>query len=297
MATPRLPALALGGSVSLGPVSLTVRSLERSLGFYCDILGCRIRRRDATMVEVGTEQTTLLELWERPQAKPRPPRTTGLYHVAFLLPTQADLARALQRLVALRYPIEGASDHLVSEAVYLADPDGHGMEIYADRPRDAWPYRNGLLEMATVALDVDDLMSALKADPRPWTGLPEGTRIGHVHLRVADLDAAEAFYRDVLGFDLMARYGEGACFLSAGGYHHHIGLNTWAGVGAPPPPRGAIGLRHFSVVLPGEAQFGAVADRVRAAGITVLEHPSGLLARDPSHNGVLLTTPTRASPA
>lgn len=281
---------------SLGAVKLIVSALGRSLEFYRDILGFSIRRRDGTKVELGTEASSLLTLWERSGARSKPPHTSGLYHFAILLPTRGDLARILQRLIDVRYPIDGASDHLVSEALYLADPDGNGIEIYADRPRSAWPDLNGRLRMATLPLDVDGLLNELKADRRPWNNLPNGTRIGHVHLHVADLQAAEAFYRDVIGFDLMLHYGRSASFLSAGGYHHHIGLNTWAGVGAPPPPPDAVGLQYFTIRLPSRAELERVADRMREAGIAGEQRPEGILIYDPSRNGVLLTARPELEP-
>lgn len=273
----------------LGSVHLTVSDLDRSLQFYGSALGLRTRRREEAVAELGTGTASLLILWERAGAKPRPPHTSGLYHFAILLPARADLARALQRLVEARYPIDGASDHLVSEAVYLADPDGNGIETYADRPRSAWPVQNGRLRMDTLPLDIDDLMGELQTHPPAATGLPDGARIGHVHLHVADLGAAEAFYRDVLGFDLMVRYGDSASFLSAGGYHHHIGLNTWAGVGAPPPPPDAAGLRYFTIRLPNAAELARVVGRVRHAGVPIEETPDGVLVHDPSQNGLLLS--------
>jgi len=276
----------------IGVVHLTVPDLDRSIQFYGGTLGLRTRRREGPMVELGTVAAPLLTLWEQARARPRPPHTTGLYHFAILLPSRADLARALQRLLAARYGIDGASDHLVSEAVYLADPDGNGIEIYADRPRSAWPVQDGWLRMDTLPLDLEDLMDEVRAGVAAAPGLPEGTRIGHIHLHVADLAAAEAFYRDVLGFDLMVRYGRSASFLSAGGYHHHIGINTWAGAGAPPPPPDAAGLRFFTLRLPHEAELARVVARVREAGAPLEETPGGVLVRDPSQNGVALTSRT-----
>jgi catechol 2,3-dioxygenase len=273
---------------SLGTVDLTVSDLARSQKFYGDILGLVVRRRDGTTAELGTGAASLLRLWERPGARPKPPHATGLYHFAVLLPARADLARALRRLSETRYEIDGASDHLVSEAIYLADPDENGIEIYADRPRSAWRFRNGQLQMATAPLDVDNLFAELHADPRPGAGLPDGARIGHVHLHVAHLQTAEAFYREVLGFDLMVRYGDSASFLSAGGYHHHIGLNTWAGVGAPPPPPDAAGLRYFTIRLPSRAELMRVLDRVRTASLPAEETPDGYFIRDTSQNGMML---------
>ncbi len=278
---------------SLGAVSLTVSALERSLQFYTDTLGFSVRRRGDGTAELGTEALALLHLREQPGAHRKPPHTTGLYHYAILVPGRADLARALQRLAGVRYPIDGASDHLVSEALYLADPDGHGIEIYADRPRSTWPTLDGQLRMDTLPLDVDSLMAEPAADPRPWTGLPAGTRIGHVHLHVSDLRAAEAFYREVIGFELMVRYGNSASFLSAGGYHHHIGINTWAGAGAPPPPSDCVGLLHFTILLPDADEIAGVAARATAAQIPVEGVQGGVLLRDPSHNAMQLTLADR----
>jgi catechol 2,3-dioxygenase len=233
----------------------------------------------------------LIILTGKPEAQPRPPHTTGLYHFALLLPSRVDLAQSLRHLVASRYPLQGAADHGVSEALYLADPDGNGIEIYVDKPRNAWPWLEGQLQMVTDPLNVEDLLSSYASS---WNGLPEGTRIGHVHLQVADLGEAERFYSGLLGFDLMQRFGHSALFFSAGGYHHHSGVNTWAGVGASAPPPGAVGLRHFAVHLPNEAALAHAAERLEAAGIA-LEHapPNGytakaLLLKDPSDNGVLL---------
>jgi catechol 2,3-dioxygenase len=190
----------------------------------------------------------------------------------------------------MRYPLSGASDHLVSEALYLDDPDGNGIEIYRDRPRAEWPRMGGQIQMATDRLDIDGILGELERDDRPWDGLAPATTIGHMHLHVADLKAAEAFYHGVLGFDIIVRYGPSALFVSAGGYHHHIGLNTWAGVGAPPAPAGSAGLRYFVVRLPDQAALDAVLARVREAGVAIEPHGEGALVRDASGNGVVLAT-------
>jgi catechol 2,3-dioxygenase len=270
-------------------VHLTVSDLGRALVFYRETLGFAVLRETRDSADLGVGSRRLVSLAYRPGAVRKPPHTTGLYHFAVLLPSRADLARAVQRLIETRYPIEGASDHLVSEALYLADPDGNGIEIYADRPRSAWPYRNGRLQMATLALDLQGLMGELASEPRSWESLPDGTRIGHIHLHVADLRAAEAFYRDVLGFDLMLHYGVSASFLSAGGYHHHIGLNTWAGVGAPAPPASAVGLRWFTVAVPDEAAVESIRRRAQTAGVPIEEQSEGMALRDPSGNKMLVT--------
>lgn len=274
---------------SLGPVHLTVSNLDRSIEFYTNMLGFKAlptENNTATLTADGA--TPLLVLTGQPQARPKPPHTTGLYHFAILLPSRVDLARSLYRLVERRYPI-GASDHLVSEALYLSDPDDNGIEIYRDRPRSDWPRLNGQLQMATNPLDFEGVLGELQHHNRPWAGLPAQTRLGHIHLHVANLDQAEAFYRDVLGFDLVLRYGMGATFLSAGGYHHHIGANTWAGVGVPPPPPDAVGLRFFTINLPDKAELERLAGHLKATGVTFERDSAAIILHDPSQNEVRLT--------
>lgn len=277
-------------AAAVGPVALTVADLRRAEQFYCEVLGLRVLAHgDATLELTADGAQPLVLLAERPGAHHKPARATGLYHFALLMPTRLDLARSLRRLAELRYPLSGASDHLVSEALYLDDPDGNGIELYRDRPREQWPRSNHQLRMAVDPLDFDGLLGELEHDTRPWEGVAAGTTLGHMHLHVADLRAAEAFYCGVLGFEVMLRYGPSALFIAAGGYHHHIGLNTWAGVGAPPPPPEAAGLRHFAVRLPNTAARDAVLARVREVSIALEETPAGWLLHDPSSNGVLLT--------
>ena len=211
-----------------------------------------------------------------------------------LVPTRRDLAVALARLAQGGWRIDGASDHLVSEALYLSDPDGNGIEIYSDRPRSSWPHdASGQLEMATLALDIDDLVGELSdapIDPDADAMMPAGTRIGHMHLQVAELEQIERFYSGVLGFDVMVDTYPGALFVSAGGYHHHIGFNTWNSRGGGTPPPGGAGLRSFEVKLGDSAALAAVLARVSAAGIPS-EPAAGnaTLVRDPSGNAILLT--------
>lgn len=272
----------------IGAVSLTVSDLDRSLTFYQNRLGLTLLERSAASARLGAGEAALLHLTEVKGAR-KPPRTTGLYHFAVLLPSRYELAQALRRLAETETSLQGGADHGVSEALYLADPDGTGIELYADRAQDEWPRdEDGQLDMGTDALDVDGLVDLLEVDPRPWAGMPAGTRVGHVHLQVSNLARAEVFYTGVLGFKLMQRYGSAAAFLSAGGYHHHIGINTWAGAGAPPPPTGSAGLRWFEVVLPSPAEVQAAAARLQAAGINAEALDGGLLVKDPSENGVLL---------
>jgi len=272
----------------VGAVSLTITNLERSLQFYQERLGFTVHRRAGEAAYLGAGGPDLVVLAQDPGAR-RVGGTTGLYHFAVLLPSRAALALALGRLAETRTRLQGLSDHGVSEAIYLADPDGNGIEISSDRPRGEWPFDGGRLRMMTEPLDVEGLMSEPAGRSQGWAGLPPGTMIGHIHLHVPDLGSAEAFYAGVLGFDIMQRLGPSALFLSAGGYHHHVGLNTWAGVGASPPPPGSIGLRHFVVRLPKAAELARVAARVRGAGVAMEETPAGLLVRDPSGNSVVLS--------
>ncbi len=204
------------------------------------------------------------------------------------MPTRRDLAQALLRIARADWPLDGASDHLVSEALYLSDPDGNGIEIYRDRPRAEWRHANGQLEMATIPLDLDGVLSELGGDSSVPAKMPAGTTIGHVHLQVSDLSAAEAFYNGVLGFDVVVRGYPGALFVSAGGYHHHLGLNTWHSAGAAPPEPGAIGLNGYEVLLPDGRELAKVLERLRAAAIPVEPRGDGALVRDPSGNAVLL---------
>ena len=284
MITTTLPA-----TTTLGAAHLLVADLDRAVLFYTETLGLfeHHRDKDTAYLATGTSDPWL-RLTGIPGARRKPQRSTGLYHIAILTPDRPALARSLLHLVEQRYPLQGASDHLVSEALYLADPDGNGLEIYRDRPRAEWPLHDGKPVMNTLHLDLDSLLAEGRADTIPWNGLQPATRLGHTHLHVADLDAAVRFYVGVLGFDEMLRFGDSAAFVSAGGYHHHIGLNTWAGVGAPPPPADAVGLRAFEVVLPDADARDRVRERLTAARIQFTDNDGTITVADPSHNTVLL---------
>lgn len=283
----------LPDETKVGVVSLTVGDLQRSLRFYQDVLGFTLRSQNNGVARLGTAAEELLILNELPGARAVRGHS-GLYHFAILLPSRRDLALILRQLADTNTRLQGASDHLVSEALYLADPDGNGIEIYRDRPRSEWPYANGQVQMATERLDISDLLSQISNDDPDWATLPEGTFIGHIHLHVANIPQSEQFYRDVLGLDLMVRYGPSASFLAAGGYHHHLGINTWAGPGAPPTPEDAAGLRWFSFDLPTEAALQAAVKRLQEAGVETEQVDDGVFVRDPSQNKILLrvTAPT-----
>jgi catechol 2,3-dioxygenase len=271
----------------MGPVELTVSDLKRSLAYYASVVGLETLGRENGRASLGTAERELLVLVERPGARPADGHT-GLYHFALLVPERADLARWLAHAARDRVELTGLSDHYVSEAIYLRDPDHHGIEIYADRPREVWEGEVAD-RMTTLPLNVQNLMGELPdAEAAAFDGLAAGTVMGHVHLRVAAIDDTVSFYRDVLGMGLMASLGPYAAFLSAGGYHHHLGANTWESAGASPAPAGSATLSHFSVLLPDQAELERVLERLRAAGVPVEDHGDGSLVRDPSQNAVLL---------
>jgi catechol 2,3-dioxygenase len=276
---------------AMGPVRLTVADLEGLRGFYRDAIGLAELGSEDGVVRLGTDGPSgeaIIELVGNPNAPPRPRGTSGLFHLAILVPSRADLARALQRVAEAGWRLSGASDHLVSEALYTSDPEGNGIELYRDRPRDEWPVRDGVLQMDTLPLDLDGVLGELRREEAE-AGMPLGTRIGHVHLNVGDLAAAEAFYSGALGFDVTVRGYPGALFASAGGYHHHLGLNTWAGEGVPPPPAGSRGLRQFAIELPGADQLAAEEDRLREAGFEPVREGDRIRVADPSGNEVVLS--------
>jgi catechol 2,3-dioxygenase len=274
---------------SLGPVRLTAADPSTLANFYERTVGLRPLAPQNGMPALGVEAgQPLVELDPSPDAPLRPPGTTGLFHLAILVPSRLELARALRRVSESGWRFTGGSDHLVSEALYLRDPEGNGIEIYRDRPRAEWGRAGEDIEMDTIALDLEGVLEELGGDDGPVEGMPAGTRIGHVHLNVADIAESEAFYHDALGFDVTVRGYPGALFVSAGGYHHHVGLNTWMGEGAPPPPPGARGLERFEIVLPTAAALDATAQRLAAHGVETERTGEGLAAADPSGNRLLL---------
>jgi catechol 2,3-dioxygenase len=277
---------------TVGTVRLTVSDLDRSRDFYERVTGLRGANREGGALALGvTGEPPLVELVADAAAPALDRRATGLYHLAILLPSRRDLALALRRVAEARWPLDGASDHLVSEALYLSDPDGNGIEIYRDRGREQWPHSGDALQMATLPLDLESVLSELGPDTAERTeSAPPGTRIGHVHLQVADIDAAEEFYSGALGFEVTVRGYPGALFVSAGGYHHHIGLNTWHSAGASPPPPGSVGLRSFELELPGTNELQYTLDRAAAAGVEVERSNGSAVLHDPSGNALVLTS-------
>jgi catechol 2,3-dioxygenase len=272
----RLPA-----ATRLGRVRLQVSDLARSLAWYGDVLGLRVLHRADGQATLGThgDDRPLVELHERPGAAPAPHRgRLGLYHFAILLPDRAALGRFVAHLAEVGERA-GASDHLVSEALYLNDPDGLGIEVYADRPRGTWVWQSGQLAMDTRPLDLESLVRA--ADGQPWRGMPAGTVVGHVHLHVGTIDEAAAFYHGALGFDKVVWSYPGALFLSAGGYHHHLGLNTWAGAGARPAGENDARLLSWEVIVPASADADEAAASLRSASYTADRMNGGWRSADP----------------
>lgn len=284
------PGFRLPAATHLGRVRLQIADLERSIAYYETVIGLRVLRRERGTAWLGPhdDDTVIVELHEQPGVRAVPRRgQIGLYHFAILLPDRAALGRFVRHLADVG-AYAGMSDHFVSEAVYLTDPDGLGIEVYADRPRSAWRHEERQLSMTTVPLDVRDLVAS--AGDAPWTGAPRGTRLGHVHLYVRDIDEAAAFYHAALGFDKVVWNYPGALFLSAGGYHHHLGTNTWA-AGAPLASDEDARLLEWEIVLPDPASVAAAAASLEAAGRIVERAGASVLVRDP------WGTPVRLVPA
>ncbi|MBI5310355.1 MAG: VOC family protein [Actinobacteria bacterium] len=273
----------LPDALRLGPAHLIVSDLNRSIDWYERVIGLRLRERasdvDGATAALGTgEPEDVLVLHEHPGARVAAGHA-GLYHVALLYPSRIQLAGVGQRIAEARAPIQGASDHGTHEAFYLADPDYNGLELAADRPLEQWPDFTKIEAIRPQSLDVGglfNLTSGRELEPHAEPGLV----VGHVHLHVGDVDEAQVFYRDVIGFDLIAKL-DSAAFVSAGGYHHHLAFNIWQGHGALPPPPDSVGLHHWTIELPAVADVHAVRDRVGAAGYETVDLPRGFAVRDP----------------
>jgi len=272
--------------VYVDQVSLTVENLDRSLDFYQNVIGMQILEQSSTKAVLTVNgKTPLITINQPENIHPKQQRTTGLYHFALLLPTRADLGRVINHLLKLQYPIQGGSDHLVSEALYLADPDGNGIEIYVDRPASTWKWKNGEVVMATEPLDIKSLLEVSEGE---WESLPSETIMGHIHLHVAELEKVSEFYCQGLGFEVVCAYGTQALFISTGGYHHHIGLNTWNGIGAPQPLENSVGLINYSLQFPSEEERDRAIERIEKLGYDVARKEGIHLTKDPSGNQIQL---------
>lgn len=309
--SPNTQITSIDPATEVGLLSLTVADLARSIAFYTDAIGFTVLEQDTSRATLGIAGKQLLLLREHPGATPWPragepvsgsgepvsgytKSYTGLYHFAILLPTRADLGRWLGHWLDLGLPLPGQGDHLVSEALYLEDPDGNGIEVYRDRPRDQWQWINGQVQMATDPVDIRGLLDEAERAEEPWNGLPAGTRVGHVHLQVGDIAQAEQFYHQILGFDIVVRMPT-ALFVSAGGYHHHLGMNIWHSRGAGPAPAGTAGLDFFTIQLPSEEARREVVRRLEAAGVATAQKPESgwpgsdaVVIQDPWQNTILL---------
>jgi catechol 2,3-dioxygenase len=283
-------ATSIHPGTNIGLVTLRVADLERSRRFYEGILAFQpIEQASGRVVLGGQDKKPLLELIEVPGAAPQPRRATGLYHVAVLFPARADLGRELLRVARAGVQI-GQGDHLVSEALYISDPDDNGLELYRDRPRSQWQWTNGVVEMATDPVDMRGLVEEGERDAEPWGVIPAGTRVGHIHLQVGDIKEAREFYHTILGFDVTADLSQhGALFVSAGGYHHHIGLNTWHSRGAKPTPADAAGLQTFVITIPSREGLQEVKARLLAHQVPFEEKEDLIHVNDPWSNHIILS--------
>ncbi len=276
-------------ATAIGFVSLTVGDLDRSVAFYTDAIGLALLDREHATATLGVAGRPLLLLTERAGARPWPRERrsyTGLYHFALLVPTRADLGRFVRHWNVFGLPL-GQGDHGVSEALYLSDPDENGIEVYRDRPRDTWHWEGAQVRMGTGPVDIAGLLAEAEREGAAWQGLPAGTRIGHIHLQIGQIESGASFYRDALGFGIVAAMPT-ALFVSAAGYHHHIGMNTWHSRYASPAPADMVGLRFFTVSLPDGDALEAVVARLAAAGMAHTRTSDGVGIRDPWGTALLL---------
>lgn len=267
-------------------VRLLVRDLARVSGFYQSLFGLQVLSESAQQVTLGAQGTALLELRGDPALSANDPQQAGLFHTAFLLPTRTDLARWLAHAIALDIRLQGASNHLVSEALYLSDPEGNGIEVYADRPVAEWHDGSGKIRMATEPLDLQNLLAS--AGGTEWDGFPEGGCIGHVHLQVGNTAEADRFYRDIIGLDIAATY-PGASFYGSGGYHHQLAGNIWNARGAGVRPAGMAGLEALQIKLREPEALAQITTRAKTAGLQVREDADALTLHDPWGTAITLT--------
>jgi catechol 2,3-dioxygenase len=276
-------------ATEVGTVILKVTNLSRSLDFYTRMIGLQVINQDKSTASLGAGNHIILKLVEIPGASIAPESATGLYHAAILFPDRRSLARKIAQIAATRYEL-GYADHLVSEAFYLSDPDENGLELYRDRPRSEWGWDGARVRMASDPINFEIFFSEIKGEDviQASPAAPEGTKLGHMHLRVADIDRAEAFYHGVLGFDVTARL-PGALFVSAGGYHPRICMNTWQSVGGMPAPQPATGLEEFSIVLPDSTELELLARQVEGRGTPLNRGSDSVSFLDPFQNRIRLS--------
>jgi catechol 2,3-dioxygenase len=273
------PTFASRTPLHVGAVGLIARDLDLLAGYYQYLLGLTALERTAKMAKLGVNGVTLLEIEHRPDARPDDQGTAGLYHTAFLMPTRQDHARWIQHIARNRVPISGASDHGVSEAFYLDDPEGNGVEVYNDRPKEQWQIQDGMVVMQTKQLDIEAMLREVEPGAA-YTAAPDGLRIGHIHLRVGNVERAEQFYRGAVGLDLTRRRG-GATFMSSGGYHHHVGANVWHSDGASVRDKDRAGIAWFSMEAADSAALDEATVRLKAASAEVSAIPGGIETADP----------------
>ncbi|KML34990.1 VOC family protein [Rossellomorea marisflavi] len=272
----------------VGNVTIKVTDLERSLSFYKEVIGFDVLEHGGHRAVLTADgKVPLLTIIQPEGVQAKQGRTTGLYHFAILLPSRKELGKSLHHLLASNIQL-GSGDHEVSEALYLSDPDGNGIEIYRDRPSSDWVWNGDQVRMGTEPVDARAVLA--ESNDEPWTGLPAETVMGHIHLHVDDLKAAEAFYHDGLGFDVVTRYGGQAIFMSTGRYHHHIGLNTWNGTGAPRPAENQVGLDAYTLIYPSQSALDEAAANLRAIGAKADVSEDGFLTEDPAGNKIKLIT-------
>jgi catechol 2,3-dioxygenase len=274
------PTFASRTPLHIATIGLAARNLDLLAGYYQKLLGLTVLERTDRIARLGVAGVTLIEIEHRPDAKPDDQREAGLYHTAFLMPTRADHARWILHIARHRIPITGASDHGVSEAFYLDDPEGNGIEVYNDRPQEKWLRQDGLIVMPTKQLDIEAILREVDPATASYAAAPEGLRIGHIHLRVGSVEQAEDFYRGVIGLDLTRRRG-GATFMSSGGYHHHVGANVWHSQGAGRRDHERAGLDWYSVEAADAATIDAIGGRLEAARVSFDRSPGGIETADP----------------
>lgn len=267
-------------------ITLNISNLRNSVTFYTEFLGFKIlKQEEKTAILTADGINPIIMLHQPEGVTEKEPRKTGLYHFAILLPTRKDLGAILHHLVQNKYPL-GAADHAVSEALYLQDPDGNGVEIYYDRPSDEWIWNDGQVHMTTEQLDGAGVLAA--AQGKQWDGMPVGTIIGHIHLHVSDLQESGKFYENVLGYEVVCEYGAQALFLSTGNYHHHVGMNTWNGVGAPSPSENSVGMKQYSIAIPDRDYLQNIIQTLNKLDLAYYEAGDTVLINDPSNNKILL---------